>query len=523
MPRSTTTAPGAARFGEPHPSAPGLVRTGASCLREPRLVSLALLRRWAMPTAVTASPSSAGDPPKRHVALAITTFLLALLATILVVAPSAHAEEVFTSQAAAANATDSTWIPAPPKRAALCIVDTGTDLNPDTSNVIARFSVDGGDPSDLSPDHHGTLMTMIASAPYNGFGMVGAAPSINVVSVRASRDGRSFGGTDLGLAIQRCINLRTAYNIKVVSLSLGGRMLSDLDSAAMANVENYVDNARRNGINVVAAAGNNAGPVEWPAAYRRTFAVGAADVQGRACSFASSGSEVDLWTSGCPLDAVLPDGEAAWASGSSESTAFVAGVITQFRQLKPDLAVDASEQALITNAHRVAEGVALDVAAAYRDAGLEDLLAVGQSARAAIPIRGESGAPPKISPSAAEVGSSTSGSFEASMPGVLPREQPYVGWAVPTRLPRPIARFVRRRDGLLTVAVKNRPTGADLVLEIYGARNGGEFPSLVRKLRVRDDRLQTRGSRILRRLSIAYRDPTGRRRTSPVLSLELRT
>ncbi|MCW3004059.1 MAG: hypothetical protein JWQ20_3357, partial [Conexibacter sp.] len=99
---------------------------------------------------------------------------------------------MFTSQAAASNATASTWIPAPTDPAAVCIVDTGVTPNDDTTNVVARLSVDGGDPGDVDAiGHHGTLMSMIASAPYNGFGMVGAAPSVKVVSVRAKRPGES--------------------------------------------------------------------------------------------------------------------------------------------------------------------------------------------------------------------------------------------------------------------------------------------------------------------------------------------
>jgi hypothetical protein len=150
---------------------------------------------------------------------------LAAIALSLCAASPASAEEVFTSQAAAAHATDSTWIPAPPTRAAVCIIDTGNDPNPDTTNVIARLSVDNGDGLDRNPGHHGTLMSMIASAPYNGFGMVGAAPSINVVSVRASRDGTTFAGSDLTIAIRACVARRNLYNIKTVAISLGGRWL----------------------------------------------------------------------------------------------------------------------------------------------------------------------------------------------------------------------------------------------------------------------------------------------------------
>ena len=207
----------------------------------------------------------------------------------LVPTSSAFAEEVFTSQAAAANATDSTWIPAPAQRAAVCIVDTGNDPNPDTSNVVARLSVDGEPGTDRSPDHHGTLMSMIAAAPYNGFGMVGAAPSINVVSVRASRDGVTFGGTDLARAVQRCIAYRNTYNIKVISLSLGGVVVSGLDAGLKVQIEDVVKSARRAGIDVLAAAGNHEGAVDWPAAFDSVMAVGAATQDGRRCAFAASG------------------------------------------------------------------------------------------------------------------------------------------------------------------------------------------------------------------------------------------
>jgi subtilisin family serine protease len=135
-------------------------------------------------------------------------------------AGTARAEEVFTSQAAGANALDSTWIPAPEHPAAVCVVDTGVTPNPDTTNVVARFAVDGGDPDDVdSIGHHGTLMAMIASAPYNGFGMVGAAPSVKVVSVRAKRPGETgFLFSDVLKGIRTCKQLRITYNIAMISL-----------------------------------------------------------------------------------------------------------------------------------------------------------------------------------------------------------------------------------------------------------------------------------------------------------------
>src|SRR3954452_15939347 len=146
------------------------------------------------------------------------------------------AEEVFTSQAAAAHAVDTTWIDPPAQRAAVCIVDSGVDPNPDTANVIARLAVDGGDGGDVDPNKHGTLMAMIASAPYNGWGMVGAAPSINVVSVRAMSPagGGTFGLSDIVAGMQVCLQYRKTYNITVVSLSLGAPHVVALDSTSEA-------------------------------------------------------------------------------------------------------------------------------------------------------------------------------------------------------------------------------------------------------------------------------------------------
>ena len=118
----------------------------------------------------------------------------------------------------------------------------------------------------------------------------------------------------------------------MISLSLGGMVISGLDAGLMALTEDMVKNARRAGMDVLAAAGNHGGAVDWPAAFGPVMAVGAATEDGRRCAFAASGHEVDLWASGCPVDAALPDGTPAWASGSSESTAFVAGALTQLRR-----------------------------------------------------------------------------------------------------------------------------------------------------------------------------------------------
>jgi len=446
-------------------------------------------------------------------------FLTAALLALVAAPPAVHAEEVFTSQAAAANATDSTWIPAPAQRAALCIVDTGNDPNPDTANVIARLSVDGADGSDRSPDHHGTLMSMIASAPYNGFGMVGAAPSINVVSVRASRDGVSFGGTDLAAGIQLCLTYRNTYNIKAISLSLGGSAVSGLDAGLMTLTEDMVKNARRAGVDVVAAAGNHRGAVDWPAAFGPVLAVGAADGEGQRCVFAADGPEVDIWTSGCPIDATLPNGDAAWASGSSESTAFAAGVVTQLRQLRPDLTVEEAERAFTGTARGAMAGGYLDAGAAFMAAGLSEKLADGRAAAPGLTPSAHTIVPLPSVPASRGTGSQVPSEPEVPLPTAAPGV--VVPVRGPLRLPRPAVVSVRVRSRALSLRFANRPAGVEARVQIYVRGRDHAFPRLLRTVRVVSDRVRTRILGTVNQLSITYRDPSMVRNTSAMVSLRL--
>lgn len=434
-------------------------------------------------------------------------------------APAAHAEEVFTSQAAATHATDSTWIAPPAQRAAVCIVDTGVDPNPDTANVVARLDVTGGDGSDVSSQKHGTRMAMIAAAPYNGFGMVGAAPSINVVSVRAMRpdSGETFSTTDFTSAIQSCRLKRNIYNIRVVAVALGGQWDESLNAVGMAYVQSAVDNARASGLNVVAAAGNHPGPLDWPAAYAPVLAVGAAASTGAKCSFAAFGNELDIWAPGCPQDVVLADGRAAWASGSSEAAAYAAAILTQLRGLRPDLGVDEAERLLTRG---TGDGAAmLDVSAAFEAAGLSASLAQG---RAAIPAPGVPSPAPPAPPAPVTVGPSLS---PTEAPDTPMTTAPVISGPSASkelqhpRLPAPRVRAIRVHRGVLTLTFVGKPRGVQARVQVYARRPGRTFPTLVRSLRLTDDRLRVKISGTVTQVSMTYRDPTGTRRASAPLTV----
>jgi|SRR4051794_31108375 hypothetical protein len=314
----------------------------------------------------------------------------AMLATLAVVtgAPPAHAEyKTTTSQALAAHAE---WLPyAPPPAngaAAVCLVDTGVDLNPDTaSNVIARIALDGGDPSDLSDSKHGTQMAMVMGAPINDWGMVGFWPRAPVISVRASPASGSFSFDAYENGIEACREFHRGTQLAVIELALGGeRVPTDEQEAQLAEV---LQETRRQGINVVIAAGNSPGPAQQPASSEPALAVGGSDPDGSLCRGSASGSGVDLFAPGCGLDAAdSRDGSPLVGSeGTSQASAIAAAALAALRSARPELSPSEAEQILTraTDARQV--GPVLNVRAAFALAGASPTMASPSSSRPARP------------------------------------------------------------------------------------------------------------------------------------------
>src|SRR5213592_2980095 len=160
----------------------------------------------------------AARPTRRRTAAASLAATFATLLALTGAPPSAAEYKTTTAQALAAHAE---WLPyAPPPEhgaAAVCLVDTGVDINPDTATtVIDRIALDGGDPGDQSPSKHGTQMAMVMGAPINDWGMVGFWPGVRIdsVAVRLGPDGRlSYSTYRTGL--QRCIDRADARRTAV--------------------------------------------------------------------------------------------------------------------------------------------------------------------------------------------------------------------------------------------------------------------------------------------------------------------
>jgi hypothetical protein len=351
-----------------------------------------------------------------------------------------------TTQAVSDTGRFLAWSPPPPVPVGVCIVDSGVNLNPDTeSSVVFRTALDTGAPGDVAGDEHGTLMAMFAAAPANiGWGMIGAAPNaIKIISVRVAQPRETGEGLDYFPAgITECLRYQHTYNIKVISLSLGS---APPEFSPQAALNEQITVAHNYGINVVAAAGNDSGPLEYPADDPTVLSVGAMNSAHQLCSFSSIGAR--LIAPGCELDAADPKTgipNANYSQGTSQADATAAAVLGALRAYRPDLTPEQAEQLLTEPDNGI-----LNVTATFQAAELQNIIQAGTETE-----------PPNTT--SAPLPTSTQPASPAPSPRVAG-----IGPVLTVRLPRPHAHLYRRAKHLLLVLTA-RPAEAEAQLQLLG-------------------------------------------------------
>ena len=155
----------------------------------------------------------------------------ALAAACLALPATAQADEPATPtpMAQAIHAGFLLDAPAPPAPVAVCVIDSGVTLNPDTQGAVIDRKTAFDDAQGVGDDvgdvpgylPHGTMVASVIAAPKNGWGTVGIWPQAKIVSV-----GRSTRQTCMRRA--RCRTPRRSTScmshpeVKVISLSIAG-------------------------------------------------------------------------------------------------------------------------------------------------------------------------------------------------------------------------------------------------------------------------------------------------------------
>ncbi len=218
----------------------------------------------------------------------------------------------------------------------IAVLDTGVELShPDIQNKLVspgRDFVGGG--SDANDDvWHGTHVAGIAAAETdNELGIAGVAWNCDILPgkiIDASGEG-DYGA--LILAIYWAVD----QGAGVINLSLGGDQPDDDLLAALRY-------AYEHNVVIAAAAGNEAGPVLYPAAYDQyCLAVAATDYNDARAAFSNTGPEVDVAAPGVDVLSLYPTWDTpagfapyVYANGTSMATPHVAGLAALLKSLKP--------------------------------------------------------------------------------------------------------------------------------------------------------------------------------------------
>lgn len=225
--------------------------------------------------------------------------------------------------------------------AIVAVLDTGVDADhPDLAGlVLPGWDFTSDAPSTTDRGYHGTFVTSMITA-HRGNG-VGVAPTVEDLRILpATVCAPSCYMSDIAAAILWA----TDQGADVINMSLGGTTGSPAVQAA-------VDDARAQGVLVVASAGNSGddgNPPNFPAAHDGVIGVGAVAPGDAVTTWASYGDWVDVAAPGQAVAGLVPDETATYtASGTSFSAPIVSAALALVRSSAPDLTVAGIEALLL--------------------------------------------------------------------------------------------------------------------------------------------------------------------------------
>ncbi|MCH9684708.1 MAG: S8 family serine peptidase [Deltaproteobacteria bacterium] len=196
----------------------------------------------------------------------------------------------------------------------------------------------------LDDEGHGTHCAGIVASLHDERGVRGGAPEAEIYSLKVFPGGQL---SDLLEAVEWCIQ----HRIDVVTMSLGSVWPSRALTDAMGH-------GYARGITFIAAAGNHASRVAFPAANPWTIAVGAFGRHGTfpddsahvrqigwnhdrsgqvfAAGFSNYGPEIDVCAPGVAILSTVPGGYAAW-DGTSMACPLVTALVALILEASPSI------------------------------------------------------------------------------------------------------------------------------------------------------------------------------------------
>ncbi|MEV4257399.1 S8 family serine peptidase, partial [Spirillospora sp. NPDC049652] len=253
------------------------------------------------------------------------------------------------------------WKQSRGKGVVVAVLDTGVDRHhPDlTGRVVTGPDLTGGTrrPGSTYWGLHGTSMASIIAGhghgPGGSQGVMGVAPASRVMSLRVTWENDDPMRKDEATvshardAIAQGIRYAVDHGATVINMSLGGgKQYYDGDSSE----EDAIRYAQSKGVVLIASAGNDgagANRKNFPAAYPGVIAVGALDRGMREWKDSNRRSYVAVCAPGVDIVSADADDGYVVGTGTSPSSAIVAGIVALLRSRYPSLNPEQVRQALV--------------------------------------------------------------------------------------------------------------------------------------------------------------------------------
>jgi Subtilase family/Fibronectin type III domain len=235
-----------------------------------------------------------------------------------------------------------------------------TTYAPDSATPVCSSgstAAGAGVPCTISGCEHGTHVAGITAGngTANGTQFSGVARDAKIIAMQVfSRvdNATTCGGaapcvlsytSDQISALNRVYNLRGAYTISSVNMSLGGgSYTTNCDANASYTAEKTaIDTLRSAGIATVIASGNSSytNAISAPACISTAISVGATDKTDVVASYSNSAAILNLLAPGSAIFSSIPGGSFEYLSGTSMATPHVTGAWAVLKSAKPSATV----------------------------------------------------------------------------------------------------------------------------------------------------------------------------------------
>lgn len=239
------------------------------------------------------------------------------------------------------------------KNQAIAILDTGIDYTHPLfgsdgfgpgNKVVGGYDFVDDDDDPMDSYGHGTAVAGVIGAEefvFDGRRYRGIAPGADLVALRVDAANDEVPDSRIEAALEWVLAHRAEFNIVAVNISFGSGLYGGTHTSAYSDELALL---KKCGVFVAAASGNSGVGeefgVQYPAADKNVFAVGAVDGADVITEWTQRGPNLDLLAPGddVPTLGVGPDGIELF-SGTSFACPAVVGAVALMRQANPNLRV----------------------------------------------------------------------------------------------------------------------------------------------------------------------------------------